>query len=108
VVEDNLDAQQMVCELLTVLGYKAKGVGTAEEALAALAGEDFHVLFTDFTLPGMNGVELAKKAKTTMPELKVIFASGYGEAIDNLPDFRSIVLPKPYDLRRLQKALAEL
>jgi PAS domain S-box-containing protein len=108
VVEDNLDAQQMVCELLTVLGYKAKGVGTAEEALAALAGEDFHVLFTDFTLPGMNGVELAKKAKTTTPELKVIFASGYGEAIDNLPDFRSIVLPKPYDLRRLQKALAEL
>jgi two-component SAPR family response regulator len=65
------------------------------------------VLFTDFRLPGMNGVELAKKAQRDRPELKIIFASGYGDAIEDTAEFQSIVLPKPYDMAKLEQALKQ-
>ncbi|MDB5796619.1 MAG: hypothetical protein JWP36_521 [Paucimonas sp.] len=107
VVEDNLDAQQMVCELLSLLGYEPRGLGSGEAALEMLAGQSFDILFADFSLPGINGVELAKIAKQRHPGMKVIFASGYGEALQDLPGFPFILLPKPYDLTGLQKALQD-
>jgi PAS domain S-box-containing protein len=107
VVEDNADSQQMVCELLAMLGHQAHGVSTPEEALQLLASEQFDVLFTDFRLPGMNGVELATKAKRDKPELKIILASGFGWAIENTQSLQAVVLPKPYDMTQLQKALEQ-
>jgi PAS domain S-box-containing protein len=108
VVEDNVDSQELACEMLAVLGHEAKGVATAEEAINLLAGEQIDVLFTDVSLPGMSGVELAKHAKQTRPALKVIFASGYGEVTGNMPEFQSIILPKPYDLAKLEEALEQV
>jgi CheY-like chemotaxis protein len=105
VVEDNLDTQQMTCEILAILGHKAQGVATAEEAVKLLAGGQFDVLLTDFSLPGMNGVELARAAKRDRPKLKVILASGYGDIVENTPELHFILLPKPYDVTKLQKAL---
>jgi CheY-like chemotaxis protein len=107
VVEDNLDLQPLACEMLAMLGYEARGAASAEEAIELLAGDRFDVLFTDFRLPGMNGVELAKKAQRDRPELKIIFASGYGDAIDDTAEFQSIVLPKPYDMAKLEQALKQ-
>ncbi|HEV7619839.1 MAG TPA: response regulator [Burkholderiaceae bacterium] len=107
VVEDNLDLQPLACEMLAMLGYEARGAASAEEAIELLAGDRFDVLFTDFRLPGMNGVELAKKARRDRPELKIIFASGYGDAIEDTAGFQSIVLPKPYDMAKLEQALKQ-
>ncbi|MEN3296842.1 MAG: hypothetical protein V7642_6095 [Burkholderiales bacterium] len=107
VVEDNVDSQQMACELLAVLGHQAHGVATPKEALELLSSEQFDVLFADFSLPGMNGVELATKAKQDKPGLKIIFASGYGRAIENTPNLQAVVLPKPYDMTQLKKALEQ-
>jgi PAS domain S-box-containing protein len=105
VVEDNFDTQQLACEMLAVLGHTAQGISTAEEAIECLARDQFDVLFTDFSLPGMNGVELAAIAKRDQPELKIIFASGYGEVLEHTQDLQAVVLPKPYDMTRLQKTL---
>jgi CheY-like chemotaxis protein len=107
VVEDNLDLQLLACEMLAMLGYEARGAASAEEAIELLAGDRFDVLFTDFSLPGMNGVELAKKAQRDRPELKIIFASGYGDIIEDTAEFQSIVLPKPYDMAKLEQALKQ-
>jgi CheY-like chemotaxis protein len=107
VVEDNLDSQQMTCEMLAVLGHKAQGVATAEEAIELLAREQFDVLFTDFSLPGMNGVELATIVKRDKPGLKIIFASGYGEVLEDTQRLQAIVLTKPYDMTQLKKALEQ-
>ncbi|MDB5840608.1 MAG: domain S-box protein [Herminiimonas sp.] len=105
VVEDNLDSQQMTCDILAVFGHKAQGVSAAEEAIEFLARDQFDVLFTDFSLPGMNGVELAKLAKQSDPGLKIIFASGYGDALEGTQGLQAVVLKKPYDMTQLQKVL---
>ena len=106
VVEDNEDSRILVCELLSTLGHEVTGVGSAEEALEALKGGGFDTLFTDVSLPGMSGVELAKKAAMMTPGLAIIFASGYGASISSHLNIRSRSLAKPYDLNQLRAVLA--
>lgn len=105
VVEDNIDSQQMACEILAILGHKSQGVATAQEAIKLLANDRFDVLFTDIGLPDMSGVELAEKASADRPGLKVIFASGYHDAIITSAHFDPVILPKPYDMAQLISAL---
>jgi len=105
VVEDNLDSQQLVCELLQVLGHHAVGVDRAEQALQALTQQRFDVLFTDISLPGMSGIELARQSSLTYPALKIIFASGYGAQISKNVGSGVFSLPKPYDIDQLQQIL---
>lgn len=108
VVEDNLDSQYLVCEMLKAFGHEADGVGHAEGALELLAANDYQVLFSDVSLPGISGVELARQALATHPQLQVIFASGYGDALLRHLDFPYQSLQKPYEIDQLQAALAAI
>ncbi|MES2932958.1 MAG: response regulator [Pseudomonadota bacterium] len=108
VVEDNEDAQAMLCELLLFLGHQAQGVGNAEAALQLLVASPFDVLLTDVSLPGMSGIDLARQAGQQLPQLKVILTSGYGSVTLDGFAGRSASLPKPYDLEKLQQVLAEI
>jgi CheY-like chemotaxis protein len=105
VVEDNLDSQHLVCELLAALGHDAFGVVSGELAQQALAKQRFDVLFTDISLPGMSGIELARQSSVTYPALKIIFASGYGAQISKNVGSEAFSLPKPYDIDQLQQIL---
>jgi len=108
VVEDNLDSQYLVCEMLKAFGYEADGVAHPDDALAHLAATRYHVLFTDVSLPGMSGVDLARLALERYPHLKVIFASGYGDMLLRHLDFPYQSLQKPYELDQLQDALGRV
>lgn len=106
VVEDNLDAQFLVCEMLKAFGHAVTGTANAEDALARLAAGPFDILFSDVSLPGMSGIDLARRALQLQPALGIIFASGYGDSLVARIDFPCISLKKPYDLEQLQAALA--
>ncbi len=108
VVEDNLDSQYLVCEMLTAFGHDNDGVANGEAALEKLAGGHYNVLFSDVSLPGMSGVELARRALRADPQLQVIFASGYGDTLLRQVEFPYLALQKPYEIEQLQKALAEV
>ena len=108
VVEDNLDSQFLICEMLSAFGHDNDGVAHAEAALEKLASGRYNVLFTDVSLPGMSGIELARCALLADPQLKVIFASGYGDSLLRQVEFPYLALQKPYEIEKLQKALAEI
>jgi CheY-like chemotaxis protein len=108
VVEDNLDAQYLVCEMLKAFGHETDGVAHPDDALARLAAQRYDVLFSDVSLPGMSGVDLARQALQKFPALKVIFASGYGDTLLRHLEFPYLSLQKPYELDQLQTALATI
>lgn len=108
VVEDNPDALYLVCEMLRAFGHDAQGVGHPEDALGHLESNAVDVLFSDVSLPGMSGVELARRALVKAPGLQVIFASGYGDALLQGLEFPYLSLQKPYELDQLQAALDSL
>ena len=108
VVEDNVDSQYLVCEMLKAFGHEADGVAHPDDALALLASRRYDVLFSDVSLPGMSGVELAQRAVNDNPALRVIFASGYGDTLLRHLTFPYLSLQKPYELDQLQDALAKV
>lgn len=110
VVEDNPESRELLLEMIGIAGHDAHAAATAEEALTTLENAPFDVLLTDINLPKMSGLELAQKAVKVLPQLKVIFASGFGFlVIDNdRIDFDFILLSKPYSLLQLKHALARM
>jgi PAS domain S-box-containing protein len=82
VVEDEAGVRQYCVEQLRGLGYTVLEGGDADTALLALEEHPgIELLLTDVGLPGMNGGELAKRARAKRPELSVLFASGYPREI---------------------------
>jgi CheY-like chemotaxis protein len=63
---------------LQKLGYGVSDTGSAEEAIEiATKNEDIQLLITDVEMPGMNGVELARKIREIRPRIKVLSTSGF-------------------------------
>jgi PAS domain S-box-containing protein len=79
VVEDDEDVRSYSSETLRELGYGLLEAGNGRDALKILeAHPEVAVLFTDVGLPGgMNGRQLAEKARTQRPNLKVLFTTAY-------------------------------
>jgi PAS domain S-box-containing protein len=78
-VEDDEDVRTYSSETLRELGYGVLEAANGREALKMLeAHPEVAVLFTDVGLPGgMNGRQLAEKARTRRPNLKVLFTTAY-------------------------------
>ncbi len=108
VVEDDPIILFATSEMLTDLGHVVSEAVDAEQAFAALEKEAFDILITDLSLPGLPGDKLAARAVSQNPELRVVFASGYGAlpaTADSEALSRSVLLQKPYSQQGLADAL---
>ncbi|WP_288378828.1 PAS domain S-box protein [uncultured Massilia sp.] len=102
-VEDEDAIRANTAALLEHLGHRVQAAGDAETALPMITA-DTDILITDVQLPGMSGDTLAAQARSKVPGMRIVFATGNGE-VANWPD--AIVLRKPYDLASLVKALGQ-
>jgi CheY-like chemotaxis protein len=105
VAEDNEDVRRVMREQLMDLGYSVVEAESGDEALA-LAGQlaDLHLVVSDIVMPGMSGMDLARKLRTTRPEVKVVLVSGF--AVDTGDDLADVdVLKKPWEKRDLMRAI---
>jgi signal transduction histidine kinase/DNA-binding response OmpR family regulator len=99
-----VDDEQSVCDVLSNLfarmGYRAKAVSSAEEALSTLSGEAPGVALLDIRLPGMNGLELLGALKKVSPDTEVIMITGFAStdtAIEAIRKEACDYLPKPFE-----------
>ena len=78
-VEDEDLLRTSLVRVLEEAGYTVSPAGSAEEALALVAGDQLHVdlLITDVMLPGMSGPALAQQLRDQGEGMAVLFASGY-------------------------------
>ena len=81
VVEDDAEVRDTVIALLTDLGYRTLKAVDAASALTVIdSGIPIDLLFTDVVMPGtLKSPELARKAKERLPDIAVLFTSGYTE-----------------------------
>ncbi|CAL8480645.1 PAS domain S-box protein [Caballeronia sp. S22] len=105
VVEDDAASLDATCELLMLIGMRPHRAASAAQALNALDGNDFDILFTDVVMPDMSGTELARRAFATRPELRIIFASGNAVPDDESFGYEWAALRKPFTLDQLRMAL---
>ena len=81
VAEDDEHVRETVVAMLSDLGYRVLKAKDAQSALSIIeSGMPIDLLFTDVIMPGpLKSTELARKARERMPNLAVLFTSGYTE-----------------------------
>ena len=69
VVDDDADVRRLLAEILSSQGYQVLQAENPAEALrVARATARIHLLVTDFSMPGGNGLDLTRKFRTVHPE----------------------------------------
>jgi two-component system, cell cycle sensor histidine kinase and response regulator CckA len=105
-VDDEAVVLRATQALLARLGFQVTAFPVPEAALRHLSDAESRVdlLLTDYIMPGMTGLELAREARKVRPDLPVILSSGN---LDEPVEERlaeagiSAVLPKPWEAREL-------
>ena len=106
IVEDETDIREMLTFTLMRNGFDVVGAETAEAALAVLQGRLPDLVIIDWMLPGMSGVELARRLRrdSLTTDLPLIMLTARGEESDKLKSFDAGVddyVTKPFSPREL-------
>jgi len=113
VVEDDKDVRNFITEALASLNYNVISATNGKNALVLLKEKNLkpHLLITDIIMPEMNGKELSVKIKELIPDIKVLFTSGY---TDNHIVNRGFLekginfLGKPYTIENLSQKIRKI
>jgi CheY-like chemotaxis protein len=107
-VDDDAMVRFTTADMLGYLGHAVTEAGDATDALRLLSEHAFDVLVTDISLPDLSGDELAMRALSLQPGLRVIFATGY-DALPEDSDHQALagamLLRKPYNKERIEEAM---
>jgi PAS domain S-box-containing protein len=111
-VEDDEDVRVYARSALKSLGYRVLEAGDGLSALRILEEHpEVALLFTDVGLPGMNGRRLAEEARNRLPDLRVLYTTGYARnAIvhHGLLDADVELLPKPFTVETLGRKIRQV
>jgi DNA-binding response OmpR family regulator len=111
VVDDEQPIMQLCVKVLETQGHAVDGFTRGEELLARLAGGPADLLVVDYKMPGLNGVEVVRRARALRPGLRIVMITGHGTrevveeayaaGVDN-------VLLKPFTPNELTSAVSGL
>jgi PAS domain S-box-containing protein len=108
VVDDDPDVREVAVSSLESCGYRLLAAENGLAALDVLAGDErVDLLLVDMAMPGMNGVEVIRRARERRPGLRALLVSGYADIAAFSPAEGDLVLQKPYRLARLADSVAE-
>jgi len=111
-VEDEEAVRRFAARALESRGYKVLKATTGVEALDVLAAhsDEIDLVISDVMMPEMDGPKLLQQLRKTLPDMKVIFISGYAEEAlrrELAEDESFLFLPKPFSLKDLASVVKE-
>jgi len=105
VVDDEQQFRSVVADILEESGYPVTVAGNGTEALTVAAAEPPRLALLDYTMPGMNGLELGTHLRRQWPQLPLIFMSADTLPAQAFDAFDSCMfLQKPFDMDTLLDA----
>jgi len=108
-VEDNDYVRDLTLCLLEDADREVTAFASAEEALDAFQSSPFDVVITDVSLPGMSGIEFARRVLKIAADTWCIIASGYQMPSDlNQLGARVRSMTKPFESEQIDALLAEV
>lgn len=114
VVEDEPSVRHLASRVLNSLGYEVLSASNGQDALHVVRehqGSTVGLVITDVIMPLMGGKVMAEWMKTTQPDLKVLFTSGYNEdaiSKDGVVETTAEFLPKPYTPATLARKVRQI
>lgn len=113
VVEDDPDVRDAAVSMLSELGYKVEEASDGASALTVLRRNGrFDLMLTDLVMPGdLDGAALGRQARTLLPDLKILYASGNPERAEEVgptDEAREDFIAKPYRFAELAQKTESL
>ena len=102
--EDDESMRTFLTRALIRAGHSVTAVGDGLEALPLIGHEVYDLLVADIVMPGMDGIDLAKRASREIPGLKVMLITGFAAVAIQAQSVvapSAKVLSKPFHLRVL-------
>ena len=112
-VEDEPDILEMIRTMLEHKGYSVLSAATPATAIemARAQTDRIHLLITDVIMPGMNGRDLAEQMTDLVPEIELLFMSGYTANVivhQGMLNDGVAFLQKPFSIMDLAQKVREL
>ena len=110
VVDDEFEVASALVENLNSLGdnYSIEMVNSSEEALTKIRNERYDLLLTDYKMPDMDGLDLARAVRMSSPDTQVVLMTAYGTV-----DIRKMVkeqglggyIDKPFTMAQIREVV---
>jgi nitrogen-specific signal transduction histidine kinase/ActR/RegA family two-component response regulator len=112
-VEDEPTLRTLTARVLRDLGYTVLEAAHGAQAIELVLAQTqpLQLLLTDIVMPGMRGNQLAEQLVDRLPNLKVLFMSGYAGSALDVQDWlgaRAAFLQKPFSSDLLARKLREV
>jgi DNA-binding response OmpR family regulator len=106
IVDDEKNIRLTLSQVLETLGAEIDTAANGEEALMKLKGREFGLILLDIRMPGMDGIEILRRAREIRPDIRVIMITAYG-TIDSAVEAMKLgavdFLQKPFDPEEIRE-----
>ena len=102
--EDDDNLRIFLARALRRAGHEVHAVADGNAALAWVSERPIDLLLADVVMPGLDGIELARRASDLWPDLRVMFITGFAAVAlrqRSIMKREAAVLAKPFHLRQL-------
>ncbi|HEV3471096.1 MAG TPA: GAF domain-containing protein [Pyrinomonadaceae bacterium] len=110
VVDDEEAVRATLSEMVEALGHRVTAADGGPAALRAVERGEFDLVFSDLSMPGMDGWEVAREIRRRRPGARVVIVTGYGKeaarAGGEAAAAADAVIGKPFDFRQIEEMLA--
>ena len=109
ITEDEDSLRSFVARALRLDGHETHEAADGAEGLEKLSEGAYDLLLSDIRMPVMDGIELAHRAHSEFPEMKILLMTGYAEQRERADDLSAKivdVVSKPFALPDIRKAVA--
>jgi PAS domain S-box-containing protein len=111
VVDDESFVRETLADMLEALTHKVATAGSGREALEILASDHFDLVFTDLSMPEMDGWEVAREIRRRWPQMSIVLVTGYGKGTAPPTGEKNLingVIGKPFDFAQVSETIAKI
>ncbi|HEV8142544.1 MAG TPA: response regulator [Methylomirabilota bacterium] len=111
IVEDHEDARESLRLMLELAGHEVETAGDGPSGLATLLSSRPDIALIDVGLPGIDGYDVVRRARSFVRETCLVALTGYGQADDQRKAREAgfdVHITKPVDPDRLERLLRTL
>lgn len=111
VIDDEEVVREVLADLLDEQGHAVVQAESGAAGMVHLGDTEFDVIFTDLSMPEMDGWAVARVVRREHPKMKIVLVTGYGATIaapKDEPNLVDAVIGKPFEFDELADLLQRL
>jgi len=112
IVEDDESVRSFTARAIAASGHTVETAEDGEFGLDAIRAAEgkYDLVLSDIRMPAMDGIEMAKRASSEFPGLKILLMTGYAEQRERAADLERVIIDvvgKPFSLPEIRNAVQQ-